>query len=325
MQVFSTMKTPALLIFLLMLPMLKSGGDLQEAIDFYHRGEFKTATDLLKDLKRSSPDDHEIRFWLGKAYIKIRKWGDGVKEMEKAVELEPSNPKYHLWLGRASGFHAEHSSFIRAPFRARRVLKEFLEAKELAPEDLDIRFDLLEYYLQAPGILGGGKDKAEVEAEIISKLDPRKGHTARATIHWRSEDWDRALAELTQATIDYPDEAGSWKDLADYLLYRGDYEGAIDSAQTALELNSESKQSRLLVAASNIRLGQNLQMAAETLQNLIEGTLTDDDPSFEEVHYWLGEYYLASGDKARAREAFKSALDLNPDYSKAKDGISRLK
>ena len=319
------MKTQALLIFLLMLPMLKPGGDLKKAIDFYHRGEFRPAADLLKELKNSAPDDHEIRFWLGKAYIKIRKWSDGVKEMEKAVELEPSNPEYHLWLGRASGFHAEHSSFIKAPFRARRVLKEFLEAKELAPEDLDIRFDLLEYYLQAPGFLGGGKDKAEVEAEVISKLDPRKGYVARATIHWRNEDWDKALAELTQATTEYPDEASSWKDLADYLLVREDYKGAMDSAQTALERNRESKKARLIAAAANIRLGQNLEMAAGSLQDLIKGALTDDDPPFEEVYYWLGEYHLASGDKARAREAFESALELNPDYSKAKDGISRLK
>jgi tetratricopeptide (TPR) repeat protein len=319
------MRAPALLIFLALLPALQSEGALEKAIYLYHRGEFKQAVASLKELKSSSPEKPEIRFWLGKAYIKIRKWGDGVNEMEKAVELQQSNPKYHLWLGRASGFHAEHSSFIKAPFRARRVLQEFIKAKELAPEDLDIRFDLLEYYLQAPGFLGGGKDKAEVEADVISKLDPQKGYTARATIHWRNKDWDQVRKELTQATIDYPNEADSWKDLAEYLLYREDYEGALDCAQTALKLKSGSKKSRLLAAASEIRLRKNLDQAAATLQDLVKGTLTDDEPAFEEVYYWLGEYYAAQGDRARAREAFESALDFNPDYSQAKDGISRLK
>jgi len=319
------MKTSALLILLILLPQLQQGGDLKEAIHLYQMGEFKQAVNLLKQLKNSSPDEHEIRHWLGKSYIKIRKWGDGAKEMEKAVKLQPSNAKYHLWLGRAAGFHAEHSSFITALPRARRVLKEFKIARDLAPDDLDVRFDLLEYYLQAPGIMGGGKDKAEAEAEVISKLDPKMGYIARATIHRKNKDWDLARQELTQVTIDYPNDANSWKDLADYLLDRGDFADALDCAQKALILDAESKRSQLIIAASEIGLQKNLEHAAETLHYLTGATLTDEDPAFETVYYWLGEYHLAKGDKANARQAFDSALDFNPDYSRAKDGISRLK
>jgi Tfp pilus assembly protein PilF len=43
------------------------------------------------------------------------------------------------------------------------------------------------------------------------------------------------------------------------------------------------------------------------------------------VYGWLGEFYLASGDKAKAREAFKSALAFNPEYEPAKTGVSRLR
>lgn len=319
------MKTSALLILLALLPPLPQGGDLTEAIHFYQRGEFQEAVNLLRQLKNSSLIEHEVRFWLGKSYIKIRKWGDGVKEMERAVELQPSNAKYHLWLGRAAGFHAEHSSFLRAPFRARRVLKEFEIARDLAPDDLDVRFDLLEYYLNAPGFLGGGKDKAEVEAEVIAKLDPQKGYNARATIHRKNENWDMARQELSQATIDYPNDADAWKDLAGYLLDRGDFADALGCAQKALILDAGSKQSRLIIAASEIRLQENIEHAAETLLDLAGGTLADEEPAFETVYYWLGEYHLARGDKASARQAFESALDFNPDYSEAKDGISRLK
>ncbi len=319
------MKALALLILLALLPPFQQGGDLKDAIHFYQRGEFQEAVNLLQQLKNSPPIEHEIRFWLGKSYIKVRKWGDGVKEIERAVELQPSNAKYHLWLGRAAGFHAEHSSFLRAPFRARRVLKEFEIARDLAPEDLDVRFDLLEYYLHAPGFLGGGKDKAEVEAEVISKLDAKKGYNARATIHRKNENWDMARQELTQATTDYPDDADAWKDLAGYLLDRGDFADALDSAQKALILDPGSKQSRLIVAASEIRLQQNLEHAAETLLDFAGGTLADEDPAFETVYYWLGECHLAKGDKASARQAFESALNFNPDHSEAKDGISRLK
>jgi tetratricopeptide (TPR) repeat protein len=319
------MKALGLLILLALLPPFQQGGDLSDAIHLYQAGKFQEAIDLLQQLKNSSLIEHEIRFWLGKSYIKARKWGDGVKEIERAVELQPSNAKYHLWLGRASGFHAEHSSFLRAPFRARRVLKEFEAARDLAPEDLDIRFDLLEFYLHAPGFLGGGKDKAEVEAEVISKLDAKKGYNARATIHRKNENWDMARKELTQATADYPDDADAWKDLAGYLLDRGDFADALDSAQKALILDPGSKHSQLIIAASEIRLRKSLEHAAKTLLDLAGGTLADEEPAFETVYYWLGECHLAIGDKANARQAFESALDYNPDHSEAKDGISRLK
>lgn len=324
-QVGADMKIPVPFILLALLVALQPGENLNKAIHFYQRGEFKQAVALLRQLKDSSPDNPETRFWLGKSYIKIREWGDGVREMEKAVELRPSNAEYHLWLGRASGFHAEHSSFIRAPFRARRVLKEFEAARDLAPDDLDVRFDLLEYYLNAPGVLGGGKDKAQAEAGVISKLDPKMGYNARATIYIKDENWTLARKELTQATIDYPNDADLWKDLADYLLDRGSFEDALNCARKALTLDAGSKRSRLIAAASEIRLQKDLNHAAKTLQELAGGTLADEDPTFETVHYWLGEYYMATGDKADARQAFETALDFNPDYSKAKNGISRLK
>ena len=100
---------------------------------------------------------------------------------------------------------------------------------------------------------------------------------------------------------------------------------ASDHVRKALILDPGSKQSRLIIAASETRLQQNLEHAAETLLDLAGGTLADEEPAFETVYYWLGECHLAKGDKASARQAFESALDFNPDHSEAKDGISRLK
>ena len=90
-------------------------------------------------------------------------------------------------------------------------------------------------------------------------------------------------------------------------------------------LESKSKQAQLIAAAAKIRLRIELDAVAETLQGFATGTLSDGDPSFEEVYYWLGECLLAKGDKAKAREAFKSALAFNPDYGRAKDSLSKLR
>jgi tetratricopeptide (TPR) repeat protein len=129
---------------------------------------------------------------------------------------------------------------------------------------------------------------------------------------------------LTQATVDYPKDANVHKDMAGFLLARGDFEGTLNYAKKALGLNGESKKARLLAAASQIKLNADLDPALKALQELAAGPLNDENPAFEEVYYWLGECYLAKGNKAKASEAFTFALSFNPDYTKAKERRSKL-
>jgi tetratricopeptide (TPR) repeat protein len=318
------MKTPALVVFLALFPSFQSDANLDEAIEFYGKGKYSQAVNMFQKLADASPSKPEIRIWLGKSYLKIREWDKAVREMEKAVQLQPSNARYHLWLGRACGDRASHSNFLKAPGWARRVVREFETARKLAPEDLDVRFDLLEFYLEAPGFMGGGKDKAEAEVKAIAGLSSEKGYVARATVYSKNKKWDMARKELQQAVLDYPQSFSACKDLADFLLDRNDFEGALGYAKKALLLESQSKRARLIAAAAKIRLKTDLDEVAETLRDFAAGSLSDGDPSFEEVYYWLGECFLAKGDKVKALESFKSALAFNPEFGRAKDGLSKL-
>lgn len=317
------MRIPFLLFLVLLLGEAPTNANLDEGIRLYRKGEFKKSVELLEKLKTASPSEPEARLWLGKAYLKNRDWDKAIFEMEKVVELQPSNASYHLWLGRACGRKAEHSK-IAGYGLAKRVLKEFEAARNLAPKDLDIRFDLLDFHIQAPWIVGGSKSKAEAEAKEIAKLNPSKGYIARAAIFMEREKWDQAKKEYIQATIDYPD-ADSYKDLAGYLFDRKDYKGALENARKALALKSDSKGAQLLAAASCIKLRTDLDYALRTLQELINGSLDDDDPAFETMYYWLGECYLEKADKGNAHKAFKSALVYNPDYDEASKALSKTK
>jgi len=319
------MKLLALLLLFVIVPDACAGGSVDEGIRLYTLGQFNQAVKALSQARDASPDDHTVRFWLGKSHLKTREWDKAVHEMEKAVQLQPSNAKYHLWLGRACGSKASNTIFFKALGWARRVVTEFETARQIAPDDVDVRFDLLEYYLEAPGIVGGGRAKAEAEALAITKLNPRKGYLARSTILSKDKKWDLAQKELLQATIYFPDDADAFKDLADFLLERKDYRSALEYGEKALALRKESKRIQFIVAAAETQLRTDLDGSAKTLLALAAGPLTDGDPSFEEVYYRLGEYYIVTGDKAKAREAFASALTYNRDYDKAKKQLSSLK
>lgn len=311
-------------MFLMVLPLgSQPEGTLDRAIELFGRGEYRKADDLLSTQSDSSEDSAEIQFWLGKTYLKIREWDNAVKAMQKAVKMKPSNARFRLWLGRAYGARAENSLIGFGD--ARRVIREFKKAGELDPENITIRFDLLEFYAQAPGIVGGGKDKAWVEAKRISELNSVRGFTARATIYEHEKKWDLAEKEYTQATVDYPFDADAHKDLAQFFLGRKNYERTLASAQKALELNPLSNQTRFILAVSLIQLGQDRDKAREILLDLTGEPLGDASPSFEEVYYWLGICYFHNGKKEKSKDAFEAALVYNPDFKKAKNYLKILK
>lgn len=299
--------------------------DLDKAILHYEMGEFREAVNLLTQSGFTPSRESEIRLWLGKSHLKLHEWDRAIKEIERAVELNPSDALYHLWLGRAYGAKASHTVFFKALGWARRVARAFETAVRLAPDNLDARFDLLDFYINAPGMVGGGRDKAEAQAAAIAKLDPRKGYVARAMIFEKDKRRDLAMKELIQATKDYPQDADAHKDLADFYLAGDEFEKALASAQRALALDPNSKRSLLIREASRIRSRAGLDKAETALRELAAGRLRDEDPPREELYYWLGECHLAKGEPDKARRSFLTALSFNPDYEPAKKSLSKMR
>ena len=63
-------------------------------------------------------------------------------------------------------------------FLARKVKKQLETAVALNPDNLDARSDLLDYYLQAPPLVGGDAAKARAQAQEITKRNAEEGRKA---------------------------------------------------------------------------------------------------------------------------------------------------
>ncbi len=314
---------PLLLLFF-SLSDLKGTG-FTEAVQYYERGEFQKAAEYLAAASRSASEDAPLHLWLGKSYMKLHRWDDAVRELERAVQIEPANSDYHLWLGRAYGEKASRASFFTAPGWAKKLRREFEAAVKLAPDNLDARFDLLEFYLQAPGIIGGGKDKAEVEVREISRINPRQGHTASAHLYADHKKWELAREELEKSVREFPQEPEPYVDLAEFLLRRREYPAAESTARMALQINKNLPAAKLLLSAAQIQQRKDLSQAESNLREVASGPLRDGEPSFADVFYWLGEAYLAQAKQAEARQALETALRFDPEHSRAKTVLNRLK
>lgn len=312
----------AILLLLFLAPACRAQG-IDEAIDLYLHGKFQPAAEVLSGLIRQNPADKNLAVWSGKALLKLRRWDDAVAQFKRAVDLDPNDGMSHLWLGRAYGRKAEHSLIGLGPARMTRA--EFETAARLAPDNVEIRFDLMEFYLEAPGFLGGGKDKAQTQAREIARVSPRQGYAAQADIYEDAKDWTRARESREQAVQKFPQDADARLDLAQLLLRTGDLPGAEEHAARAVALDKENRAARVLLAAVRVEQRKDVAGALKVLQGLAAGPLTDKDPGFEEVYYWIGRAYLAQDKKADARRALEASLGFDPDYGPAKTALKQTR
>ena len=92
---------------------------------------------------------------------------DAVKIFQQLVAQEPENSNYYHWLGKNYGRIAENAPWLTAMSMAKKTRKAFVRAVELDEKNIDALKDLRQYYLDAPGFLGGSKKKArELEHKI---------------------------------------------------------------------------------------------------------------------------------------------------------------
>lgn len=94
---------------------------------------------------------------------------------EEAADLDEDNSFYRMWMGHSYGRQAQNASVLRQAGLARNSRKNYEKAIALDPNNVEARESAMEFYLQAPGFLGGGRDKAELQAAEIEKLDTEAG------------------------------------------------------------------------------------------------------------------------------------------------------
>jgi len=70
-------------------------------------------------------------FRRGIALYESESFEAAIPEFERAVELSPEDSHYHHWLGKAYGRSAEHATWFRAVWLARKTLHEFVTAVQL--------------------------------------------------------------------------------------------------------------------------------------------------------------------------------------------------
>ena len=267
---------------------------------------------------------------------------------EKAVALNGHVAKYHRQLAEVLGVQAQHAGPFQQILLARLFRKEIGAAIDLDPLDVQARRDLLEFYLLAPGIVGGDSRRAAEVAEQLAGIDAAEGFLAKARIELFPKRSAGAAALLKKGAQAQPPSCRTQIELARFCLdpEHREREAAENAAKRALDLDRSRAEAYKVLAEIYAedrewaRLDSILQEASERnpddlapyyyaadqllsagresaraeryLRTYLGQEAEGNEPGAPEAHWKLGLAFEAEGRPAEAVAEWKQSLRLDP-------------
>jgi cytochrome c-type biogenesis protein CcmH/NrfG len=292
------------------------------AAELLAAGRVDDAVAGLEKRVKQAPEDAPAFHLLSRAYLMQERWEEAERAAEQAVRLQPRNSEYHLWLGRAYGERASRAGMFRAMRLAGRVRDSFQRAVELDPSNVAAHRDLAEYYIEAPGIVGGGRDKARAQAERVAPLDAAAAHWIRARLAEKEQDL-AAAEKHYRVAIQASDRNGAqWLDLAGFYRRQERYKEMEEAIERAVTGAARSPEHLLGAAQLLVRAGRKPDAAIQLLRMYLAGQTVAEAPRFV-AHYLLGTLLEKKGEREAAVAEYRAALALASGYQPAREALQR--
>jgi tetratricopeptide (TPR) repeat protein len=248
---------------------------LEDAQQLYRHSDYQG---VLRTLLPLANKDAKTLALTGQAYFMVAEYKQATEIFEKVTALEPRNSEYAHWLGKCWGRRAESSSIFNAPGYATKARQMFERSVMLDTSNKEALNDLFDYYLQAPGFLGGGLNRAEALVARIAALDEAESHYAMAQLLDKRKEFDAAEQQLRRAFELAPRQVGRTIDLAKYLSKLGRVQESEAVFAQAEKLTPGSPRILYERARTYIRDNRNLAEARQLLRQYLNAPLTPNDP-----------------------------------------------
>ncbi len=259
--------------------------DLSKAEDRYRHTDFEASLAALD--KHSS--DPATNFLVARDYYMMGDFKKASEYLQTAVDEQPNNAEYRDWLGRAYGKRAETSNPLLAPGLASKARDAFEKAVELDPKNPDALSDMFDYYLEAPGFLGGGFDKAMGIAERTAKIDPAQAYFEKAKLAQKHKEFQSAEDHLRQAINAAPHSVGHLLALGRFLANQGRNKESDAVFMEAQTKHPNAPQVLFAWASVLVKQKRDLPQAKTMLEQYMQASLTPDDPPKNEARRLLKE------------------------------------
>jgi len=275
---------------------------------------------------RSQQDTARARasFEQGRAAMQSRRFDDAATAFERAIELDANRSEYHLWLGYAYARQLATANFIRKGVIGRRIGPHYDKAVELDSSSIPAAEARVDFYLEAPGMVGGGVDKAKAEATRLTRLSAYYGDFAQAKIAEKVKALDQAEVEYRSLVRAFPDSSRPVVALATLLQNREQFSEAFEVIDARLARFPNDTVVIYQLGRTAAVSGREMTRGEAALRKFLSLLGVSDPQSRANAHFRLGMIREKQGDVANALAQYDSAIALYPRYEDAIAARKRL-
>lgn len=271
-----------------------------------------------------SAQSHAELFAAGKAALEKNEDEKAAGLFEKAVAANPNNAEYHYYLGSAYGSWAQKASMLKKASLAKKVKAAFERAVQLNPRHFEARFGLIQFYLVAPGIMGGSEQKAFEQAAEMKKLDSLMGHRAYALIYRSQKKPELARKEMIEAVREQPNSPAAHYSLGNVYFSEKNYKQALHEYDYALKLDPNYMPAVFRIGVVAAETNSDHARGEASLKRYLTYKPDPSEPILASAWFYLGKLYEKQGRKADAKAAYLGAQKLVPGDDEIKAALKRV-
>ncbi len=305
---------------------LKQDAGLDAGRRAYEASDYAKAVEVLQTEAAQDPRNGDVQLLLAKSFLELQEHDLAIKSAEKAVSLDSQNSIYHEWLGKAYGEKANHASWFSAISLAKKTRKEFETAVQLDGRNFSARQALIEFDCSAPGLVGGGEEKALPQIKQLAEMDAAEGHYAAGNCRRQKKDFAAADAEFSKALESNAKSAELIYDIGDYAAKRSQPERLLAVADAGERVAPSDPRGSFCRGVALVLKKENPEEAERLLREYAKkAPMRMGYPRVAVTHVWMGRLFENQKKVEEATKEYETALKMDAKNKMAQEALKRLK
>ena len=322
-------------------------------------GHFKRARSIADQRVRQNPKDAEALYAMGRVRQAYNDVDGAHSYAERAVAADGSKAPYRCLLGEAAGNKAQKAGVFSKIGLGRMVKKEAEAGIQLDPRFAACYHLLIVFHQQAPGVIGGDKNKARELADKLLSIDPVEGQFAQVRIAVDNKQTEKLENLYLKAVQANPRSYKANLQASGYYSGQKKFEIGEKYACEALKLDATRSGAYAVLAqlavaqnkwkeldvlleqsersvpdnlnpyyqAARVSLAENKELprAEKYLRKYLTQEPEGGSPSWAHAHWRLGLVLEKMGRRPEAQQELRAAISLDPTLEGAKKDLERLK
>lgn len=310
------------LLFLLIPLKSPCQSKLDQAKKLFEERKYEESQKLLNPIDDDDRDYAAAQYYLGRIAFAKKEYDDAADYFEEATEANDKEAEYFTWLGDTYGTIAGDANVITQGMLAPKMKSAWEKAIALDSKNLGSRLSLIQYYLQAPGIMGGSVEKAKEVAGQVAKIKSAEGHRQLGNIYLKEKNTAEAEKEFILMVKADPTYVGG---LANFYTGQKQYDKAFQLFEEAIQKNPNDFLSIYQFGRTSAVSGQRLEKGEEYLKKyLTTYTPKQNEPSHAGANMRLGQISEKKGNKKEAKRLYEVAIKGDDNLKEAKEGLERV-